>query len=149
MMDESLQRAMKLKADQKVLLALVHGQPVLREHLLDLLYAHDPDGGPLGAEAVLRAVICNLRKKLRAEGWDIETIRGYALNVNREPPWKTPTELLLPSISNGTGGGSSPATNSQTSSAPVASTPSRSRAAPSTPAVRPDFLSKPSQHIGS
>jgi hypothetical protein len=41
--------------------------------MVDALYAHDPDGGPLGAMRTLHVVLSGLRGKLRPIGLNIET----------------------------------------------------------------------------
>jgi hypothetical protein len=83
MMDDSLKRAMKLSHEQKILLRLVHGDLVAKEDLLDLLYGEDPEGGPVNAEQCLGFCLWTLRKRLRRDGWDIETVRCYGLGVGK------------------------------------------------------------------
>lgn len=41
-------------------------------HLVDLIYADDPDGGPEGASKVVNVQICRLNKKLAAVGRRIQ-----------------------------------------------------------------------------
>jgi hypothetical protein len=152
MMDESLQRAMKLTHEQKILLRLVHGELVTKGDLIDLVWGDDPDGGPMFAENSFHVSIGTLKERLNREGWDIEVVKGYALGLGKGPVRKGCRNTKQGSrgsrrtTSRQTGAGSSPAMNSGPS------LKASGVRCPTTPPSRPsqshgltDFLSKPSQ----
>jgi hypothetical protein len=150
MMDESLQRAMKLSNEQKILLRLIHGELVTKADLMDLIYGDDPDGGPVYAEQCLTQAIHALRDRLRLEGWDIELVKCYGLEVGKGRTFQgcpeTERERRSQRISGRTGADWSRPGNYSARPDAGRSAPSRS---PSPAHGLTDFLSKPSQHIGS
>lgn len=64
---------------QRRIAELVAKRPGLRPlELADLVYATDPDGGPISAESVVVTRICQMRPRLRAHGFEIVARRGGA-----------------------------------------------------------------------
>jgi hypothetical protein len=150
MMDESLQRAMKLSNEQKILLRLIHGELVTKADLMDLIYGDDPDGGPDTADHCLRKTISVLRRRLLLDGWDVETVTCYGLDVGKGRMFdgckETEHKKKSRRISERTGADWSRPGNYSARPDAGRSAPSRS---PSPAQGLTDFLSKPSQHIGS
>lgn len=70
-------------AEAVILGALLRGagRPVSMRRLLDMLYAHDPNGGPLDADRGVTVRMCHIRKKIAASPVGIGTrVRiGYYL----------------------------------------------------------------------
>lgn len=54
-------------------LAMRFGTFVSRDRLCDLIYAEDPDGGPLNADSTVSVRICGLRRCLKRTALQIET----------------------------------------------------------------------------
>ncbi|KAB2716629.1 hypothetical protein [Brucella intermedia] len=52
-------------------LAAIYPRRIYIDDLVDHVYAFDPNGGPDGAQQVVRTQICNLRKRLPSFGWTI------------------------------------------------------------------------------
>lgn len=52
-------------------LAAIYPRRIYINDLVDNVYAFDPNGGPDGAQQVVRTQICNLRKRLPSFGWTI------------------------------------------------------------------------------
>lgn len=61
------------------------------EELLDVSYADREDGGPEGADDVLKVVVCRLRKKIAPLGAVIRTGHGQLMLTWREPWLATET----------------------------------------------------------
>jgi hypothetical protein len=159
-MDESLQRAMKLTQEQKILVRLVKGDLVPKSELVDLLWGDDPDGGPEWAESRLYVLMTYLRRRLRREGWDVEVVSCYALGTAKgrifegwRPSQRTATGSGSRRTSRRTGGDSSQRKNLSQSSQPTGNSPAPSPPMPSSSRLDSfgltDFLSKPSQRIAS
>jgi DNA-binding winged helix-turn-helix (wHTH) protein len=159
MMDDSLKRAMKLSHEQKILLRLVHGELVAKDELLQLLYGDDPDGGPMWAESSLNVAIVTLRGRLQREGWDLETVRCYGLDVGKGrvydgcPSRLRATRSYSQDTSGSIEGRSSPGATSKPSLLGDAAKRGRFRPTRSTSQSASfelgDFLSNPSQVIAS
>ena len=58
------------------LLASRFGRPVLCEHVADVVYADDPDGGPDGGIRVISAHISKIRRRIAKHGLSIDCGRG-------------------------------------------------------------------------
>jgi hypothetical protein len=80
-MDESLRRAMKMTAPQKLLTLMTGRGWVTRGEMIACLWGDDPEGGPENVEKGLDVAIYELSLRLQQEGWDIESTSGYALGL--------------------------------------------------------------------
>lgn len=63
--------------------------------LIDLLYADDPDGGPLDARKNVSVLLCMLRQRLPAD-WKIVNVWGRGYRLVHTPP---PAPVSQPDIS--------------------------------------------------
>ena len=62
-----------------------HGRYVPAARVAELVYADDPDGGPLGAVDIVSAFAHHLRRKMRPLGWNIESKRFAGYRIVKTP----------------------------------------------------------------
>jgi DNA-binding response OmpR family regulator len=67
------------------LLIEAKGRGITAKALVNLVYADDPDGGPLNATPSMKVIICRLRRNLKPFGWTIPKTHAQ-LGVYRLAP---------------------------------------------------------------
>lgn len=60
------------------LLSRSMGTAVMRDTIMDRMYAHRSDGGPDTADQVLKATVSQLRRRIEPFGWTISASKGGA-----------------------------------------------------------------------
>ncbi|PZP65558.1 MAG: hypothetical protein DI604_23975 [Delftia acidovorans] len=53
------------------------------EVLIEKMWGHCPDGGPLNADKNVRTHVCYARKKLEKAGWTIRAQKGHGYRLER------------------------------------------------------------------